>query len=127
MKHVNTCDRVVMNAKSGRTVGATANKKNNRATANWWIARAHLINQSLFQPQLKNEFVQMNRLRVTLTIPHKWNFEFDFNDRPSSSHSAENLKKNGINSFFLANSPKKSNELLFETVFGGKGMKGCYN
>ena len=71
MKHVNTCDRVVMNAKSGRTVGATANKKNNRATANWWIARAHLINQSLFQPQLKNEFVQMNRLRVTLTIPHK--------------------------------------------------------
>ena len=57
----------------------------------------------------------------------KWNFEFDFNDRPSSSHSAENLKQNGINSFFLANSPKKSNELLFETVFGGKGMKGCYN
>ena len=27
MKHVNTCDRVVMNAKSVRTVGATANKK----------------------------------------------------------------------------------------------------
>lgn len=129
MKHVNTCDRVVMNAKSGRTVGATANKKNNRATANWWIARAHLINQSLFQPQLKNEFVQMNRLRVTLTIPHKWNFEFDFNDRPSSSNSAENLKKMGSTALF-SKFPQSQMKCYLKQFLEVKGWKGvitrCY-